>query len=146
MHMVQISVSELVRAPQEKVFSFISNFEKAPHYSHYWKSVRVLSREGNTTTFDTEANVVGKTIKSVTRIVTHPNETMEAETLEGDGKGTKIVSKFEAVPEGTRITIEGEIALPPILGKLIQGKIESTLREDLKIVKWALETPDHQPP
>jgi uncharacterized membrane protein len=144
--MVQISVSEFVKAPQEKVFSFVSNFEKAPHYSHYWKSVKVRSREGNATTFDTEANVVGKTIKSVTRIVTHPNEWMEAETLEGDGKGTKITSKFEPAPDGTRITIEGEIALPPILGKLIQGKIESTLFEDLKIVKWAIEKPDHERP
>ena len=144
--MVKISVSEFVRAPQEKVFSFISNFEKAPHYSHYWKFVRVLSREGNATMFDTEANVVGKTIKSVTRIVTHPNEMMEAETLEGDGKGTKITSKFEPVPEGTRITIEGNIALPAALGKLIRGKIESTLLEDLKIVKWAIEKPDHEPP
>lgn len=144
--MVQVSVSELVKAPKEKVFSFVSDFEKAPHYSHYWKSVRVRSRESNATTFDTEAHVIGKTIKSVTRIVTHPNDMMEAETIEGDGKGTKITSRFEPAPVGTRITVEGEIALPTILGKLVQGRIESALLEDLKILKWALEHPDHQAP
>jgi len=144
--MVSVSVSELVKAPQDKVYSFVSDFEKAPHYSHYWKSVRVRSREGNVITCDTEAHVIGKTIKSVTRIVTHPNERIDAETIDGDGKGTKIASSFQTVPDGTRILIEGEIALPPLLGKLVRGRIESALLEDLKIIKWGIEKPDHEPP
>jgi len=144
--MVSVSVSELIKAPQEKVYSFVSDFEKAPHYSHYWKSVRVRSREGNVLVCDTEAHVIGKTIKSVTRIVTHPNESIDAETIEGDGKGTKITSSFHTVPDGTRVLIEGEIALPALLGKLVQGRIESALLEDLKIIKWGIEKPDHEPP
>lgn len=146
MAMVSISVSETIKAPQDKVYSFVSDFEKAPHYSHYWKSVRVRSREGNVITCDTEANVIGKTIKSVTKIVTHLNEKIEAETIQGDGKGTKITTSFQTVPNGTRILVEGEIAIPSLLGKLVRGRIESALLEDLKIIKWGIEKPDHEPP
>lgn len=144
--MVSVSVSELVKAPRERVFSFISDFEKAPHYSHYWKSVRIRSRQGNVLTCETEVDIGGRRIKSVTRIVTQPNESMDAETIEGEGKGSRITTRFQAVPDGTRVLIEGEIAVPRLLGKLAHGRIESALHEDLKIIKWAIEKPEHEPP
>lgn len=144
--MVSISVSEFVKAPQERVFSFVCDFEKAPHYSHYWKSVKVRSREGNALTCDTEAQVLGKTLKSVAKILTHPNDRMEAETIAGDGKGTKVTSRFQSLKDGTRIQIDGEIALPRLLRKVVQGKIESALLDDLKIIKWAIENPGHEQP
>ena len=51
--MVSIKVSEIVTAQPDRVFSFLSDFEKAPQYSNYWKSVKMLTRRGNSATYET---------------------------------------------------------------------------------------------
>jgi len=140
--MVSIKVSETVAAQPDIVFSFLNDFEKAPQYSNYWKSVKMLSREGNSATYQTLAEAEGRKIASVTRLTSFPNEKLEAETIDGDGKGTKLVFKFQNVPAGTQITLEGEIVLPgfaKMLGGLVKGRIESGMHEELAIVKRTVE-------
>ncbi|HKM51392.1 MAG TPA: SRPBCC family protein [Candidatus Bathyarchaeia archaeon] len=142
--MVSITISESVNASPEKVFSFVSDFEKAPQYSKYWKSVNLLKREGNTATYGTEAEAEGRKMVSVTKITSTPNERMETETVDGDGKGTKLTFSFQSIPQGTQITLEGEVVLPgfaKMLGSLVKGRIESGMREELKIIKNAVEKP-----
>lgn len=140
--MVSIKISESVLTTPEKVFAFVSNFEKAPQYSTYWKSVKLLNREGNSATYETAAEAEGRKIASVTKITSHPNERFDTETIEGDGKGTKLAFQLQSIPSGTQITLEGDIVLPgfaKILGSLVKGKIESGMREELKIIKNTLE-------
>jgi uncharacterized membrane protein len=142
--MVSITISESVNASPEKVFSFVSDFEKAPQYSKYWKSVKLLKREGNSATYETVAEGEGRKLVSVTKITAMPNERMETETVDGDGKGTKLVFSFQSVPPGTQITLEGEVVLPgfaKMLGSLVKGRIESGMREELKMIKNAVEKP-----
>lgn len=140
--MVSIKISESVLTTPEKVFAFVSNFEKAPQYSTYWKSVKLLNREGNSATYETVAEAEGRKIVSVTRIRSQPNERMDTETIEGDGKGTKLAFEFQSIPSGTQITIEGDMVLPgfaKMLGGLVKGRIESGMREELKIIKSTVE-------
>lgn len=140
--MVQISVSETVAAPPERAFAFVSDFEKAPQYSNYWKSVKTLNREGNSTTYETVAEAEGRKMTAVTRITTFPNERIDAETIDGDGKGTRMSFTFQPVPGGTQITLQGDVVLPgfaKMLGGLVKGRIESGMQEELKIIKGAME-------
>jgi uncharacterized membrane protein len=140
--MVSIKVSESVAAPPDRVFSLLSDFEKAPQYSNYWKSVKLVNREGNSASYETVAEAEGRKIASVTKITTHPNEGIEAETIDGDGKGTKLTFRFQGIPGGTQITLEGDIVLPgfaKMLGGLVKGRIESGMQEELKIIKSTLE-------
>ncbi len=141
--MVSIRLTDTLKASPEKVFSFVSDFEKAPQYSNYWKSVKLVNREGNLTTYETVAEAESRKIVSVTRVTSQPNERIVAETVEGDGKGTKLTFKFQSVPDGTQITLEGDIVLPGfanILGTLVKGRIEAGMREELKIIKKGVET------
>jgi uncharacterized membrane protein len=140
--MVQIKVSENVAAQPDKVFALLSDFEKAPKYSNYWKSVKTVNREGNSTTYETVAEAEGRKIASVTRMTTYPNERIDAETIDGDGKGTKLSFRLQSIPTGTQITLEGDVVLPgfaKMLGSLVKGRIESGMQEELKIIKNALE-------
>ena len=140
--MVSIKISESVKAPPENVFSFVSDFEKAPQYSKYWKSVKLLNRESNSATYETVAEAEGRKIVSVTKISSQPNERMDSETIDGDGKGTKLTFRFQSVPGGTQITLEGDVVLPgfaKMLGSLVKGRIESGMREELKIIKSGVE-------
>jgi uncharacterized membrane protein len=141
--MVSISISETLNAPPEKVFALVSDFEKAPQHSNYWKSVKLISKEGNSSTYATVAEAEGRQMKSVTRIAPTPNERIDAETIDGDGKGTKMTFKFTKTPNGTQLTLEGDIVLPgfaKMLGGLVKGRIESGMREELATIKKLTES------
>jgi carbon monoxide dehydrogenase subunit G len=139
---VSINVSETIKAPPEKVFSFLSDFEKAPQYSSYWKSVKSVKREGNSVTYETEAEAEGRKIKSVTKMTGQPSQRLDAETVDGDGKGTRMSFVLAGLPDGTQLTLQGEIVLPgfaKLLGGVVKGRIESGMKEELRIIKKALE-------
>ncbi len=140
--MVLTEVSEVIKAPPEVVFSFVSDFESAPEYSQYWKSVKLLNRVGNTAMYETVAEVEGRALKSQTRVTSNVNERMEAETVNGDGKGTRLTFTFKRVPDGTQLVLDGDIVLPgfaKMLGGLVKGRIESGMREELDVIKRKIE-------
>ena len=140
--MVSINVAETVKASPERVFSFLSDFEKAPQYSSYWKSVKPVKRDGNSVTYETVSEAEGKRMSSVTRITAQPSQRLDAETIDGDGKGTRMSFILTAIPEGTKLTLQGEIVLPgfaKLLGGIVKGRIESGMKEELGIIKKALE-------
>ena len=142
--MVSITISETLNAPPEKVFALVSDFEKAPQHSNYWKSVKLLSKEGASSTYSTVAEAEGRQMKSVTRITPHPIERIDAETIDGDGKGTKMAFTFAKTPNGgTQLTLEGDIVLPgfaKMLGGLVKGRIESGMRQELATIKKLTES------
>jgi len=142
--LVSISVSETVRASPERVFSLLSDFEKAPQYSSYWKSVKLVKREGNSATYETVAEAEGRKMRSVTVFVPQPNQRLDTETVDGDGKGTRMNFTLSAVPEGTQLTLQGEMVLPGfarLLGGVVKGRIEAGMKEELGIIKKVLENP-----
>ena len=140
--MVSINLTETINAPPEKVFSFLSDFEKAPQYSNYWKSVKPVKRDGNSVTYETVSEAEGRKMTSVTKITAQPNRRLDAETIEGDGKGTRMSFILAGVPDGTQLTLQGEIVLPgfaKLLGGVVKGRIESGMKQELSIMKKALE-------
>ena len=94
--MVSIKISESVKATPEKIFSFVSDFEKAPQYSNYWKSVKLLNRETNSATYETVAEAEGRKIVSVTKITSQPNERMDMKRLMGTEREQSRLSDFKA--------------------------------------------------
>jgi uncharacterized membrane protein len=140
--LVSINLTETINASLEKVYSFLSDFEKAPQYSTYWKSVKATKRDGNSVTYETVAEDEGRKIKSVTKMTGQPNQRLDAETVDGDGKGTRMSFILAGLPDGTQLTLQGEIVLPGfarLLGGVVKGRIESGMKEELKIIKKALE-------
>jgi len=141
--LVSISLTETVKATPEKVFSFLSDFEKAPQYSNYWKSVKLVKREGNVATYETVAEAEGRKMKAVTKITSQSNHRLDAETVDGDGKGTRMSFMLASVPEGSQLTLQGEIVLPAfakLLGGIVKGRIESGMKQELSMIKKVLES------
>ena len=51
---------------------------------------------------------------------------------------------LSGVPEGTQLTLQGEMVLPgfaKMLGGLVKGRIEAGMKEELGIIKKVLENP-----
>jgi len=142
--MVAVTLVEAIKASPDKVFAFISDFEKAPQYSKYWKSVKMVKREGDTATYETIALAEGRRMTSVTKITAHPTQGLDTETVDGDGKGTRMKFMLAPAPEGTQLNLHGEIVLPgfaKLMGGVVKGRIESGLKEELARIKEELEKP-----
>jgi uncharacterized membrane protein len=140
--LVSVTLTQTIKANPERVISFISDFEKAPQYSNYWKSVKLVKRDGNTATYETVAEAEGRKMNSTTKITALPSQRLETETIDGDGKGTRMSFTLSTIPEGTQVVLKGEIVLPgfaKLLGGVVKGKIESGMSEELLIMKKALE-------
>lgn len=149
--MASFSKSEIIKAPPVEVYSLLSDFEKAPQRSDFWKSVKLLKREGNIGTYETVADFQGKKLNSVTRVTTQTDQASVTEIIEGDGKGTRISLTISSVPGGTQVTIQGELVLPGfaqmlggtagrMLGDIVGGRIESGIaKNELERIRKALE-------
>jgi|GEM_PF-171301 len=140
--MVSVALSETIKVSPERVFALLSDFERAPQYSSYWKSVKLIGQETGSRIYETVVQVEGRKFTSVTRITSQPNERIDAETVDGDGKGTKLTFKLTKIPEGTQLKLEGDIVLPgfaKILRGLVKGRIESVMKEQLAIIRKITE-------
>jgi uncharacterized membrane protein len=149
--LVTFSKSEIIKVPAVEVYNLLSDFEKAPQRSSFWKSVKLLKREGNSGTYETVAEFEGRKFSSVTRVTNEPGQASETEIIEGEGKGSKMNLTISSVPEGTQVTVQGEIVLAgwaqmlsgtagSMLGGIVEGRIESGIAKDeMERIRKALE-------
>ena len=137
---VSIILSETIRAPIENVFAFLSNYERTPQDSNYWRFVKLLEAGVPMGLAEPQADIAKAS--SVT-FSEHPNDKLEATASYDEGGETKMIFKFLAVAEGTLLTIEGDIVLPGVeeISEATKMLIESAMRRELDIMKRAVEKP-----
>ena len=149
--MVTFSTTGVIRAPPAEVYNLLSDFERAPERSTFWKSVKLLKREGNSATYETVAEFQGRKLNSVTKVTTQPDQGSNSEIIDGEGKGSKMNFTISSVPEGSQLMVQGEIVLPGFaqmltgtagkkLSDIVEGRIESGIAKDeFEMVRKALE-------
>jgi len=149
--MVTFSKSGIIKATPAQVYNLLSDFERAPERSTFWKSVKLLKREGNCGTYETVAEFQHNQFSSVTQVTNQPEQRSDAEIVDGGGKGSRFCFTIASVPDGTQLTVQGEIVLPGFaqmlsgtagkkLGEIVEGRIESVIaNEELEKVRRALE-------
>ena len=148
--MVSFNMSETIKTTPDELYKFLSNFESAPKRSNFWKSVKLVTREGNSSIYETVEEVEGRTLRSMTRVTAQPAQGTESQIIEGDGKGSRLSYTISPASEGTKLTLEGEIILTGFaqmlsgtagkkLGEIVEGRFESIIRKELEIAKKTLE-------
>jgi ribosome-associated toxin RatA of RatAB toxin-antitoxin module len=130
--MVKVEKSKTVDAPQDKIYSLITDFEKLPaRFPNRYKSVRVTERSGNTLTAEEDVTVAGREIHQITRHTLNPKSSLRSEVVEGDTKGTVVVISLS--PESadrTNVTVDADLKLGRLgsmLGVFAKGKIKDGL-------------------
>jgi ribosome-associated toxin RatA of RatAB toxin-antitoxin module len=130
--MVKVEKSKTVDAPQDKIYSLITDFEKLPaRFPNRYKSVRVTERSGNTLTAEEDVTVAGREIHQITRHTLNPKSSLRSEVVEGDTKGTVVVISLS--PESadrTNVTADADLKLGRLgsmLGVFAKGKIKDGL-------------------
>ena len=124
-----------VDADRDKIFRVITDFENlAKLFPKYFKSLKIVSKSGNTTKLVEDLEVLGKKLSvMVDHIVEEPDKHIVI-MLDGPGKDTRFEEPFEKVPEGTKITVEVDLVLNgkfKVMGFLAKKKIKSKMSQAL---------------
>lgn len=99
------------------------------------KEVKILSNEGDRIRLEQRASIMGRTIRSVnTLALDRATNTFSVDTLEGDGRGSKITMSLKQVPGGTEVMYKASMELGP-LGFFAKGpakgQFEKAVDEDM---------------
>ncbi len=131
--MPKIRVEKIIKAEKDKVFFTMTDFENLPSkLPQIFKSVKIISREGNSIVTEEFVKMAGRDITQKVKHVIQPTEKHEVFILEGDAKGSHIVESYEETSEGTKIIVEGDFKLAwnlNLLGFFAKMKIEKSINE-----------------
>ena len=132
--MVRIQASKIVHAPQDKIFSLITDFEKLPsRFPSRYRSIKIIERSANSVTVEEDVTVGGREIHQIARHTFEPKRLLRSEVIDGDTKGTIveiILDREASASNNTNVSVNADLKLGKlgsVLGVLAKGKIKSRL-------------------
>lgn len=137
--MVRVETSKTIVAPQNKVFSIITDFEKLPkRFPETYQSLRVIERSDNSATVEEDVTVAGRKIHQITKHVFEPKRFLRSEVLDGDTKGTIVeitLNSDSGSSTKTTVIVNADLKLGKLgamLGVFAKGKIRNGLEERIQ--------------
>ena len=137
--MVRVETSKTIVAPQNKVFSIITDFEKLPkRFPETYQSLRVIERSDNSATVEEDVTVAGRKIHQITKHVFEPKRFLRSEVLDGDTKGTIVeitLNSDSGSSTKTTLIVNADLKLGKLgamLGVFAKGKIRNGLEERIQ--------------
>jgi ribosome-associated toxin RatA of RatAB toxin-antitoxin module len=93
--MPKVKVEKIIKANREKIFNIVTDFENLPSkFPQFFKSVKIVSRDGNTVTTEDLAMMAGREMRQTTKHTLTPPELDEVFLLSGDAKDSHVVTKY----------------------------------------------------
>jgi ribosome-associated toxin RatA of RatAB toxin-antitoxin module len=124
--LVAINASREVSAPVDKVWEVVSDVDNEPKYWHGTKTVKNISRNGNT--IKREVTISFKDSRCLQTLVLDPNKSVEITITEGPMKGRKVVMLNPLSDDKTRIDVVWDIKLAGFLG-MFTGMVKKHIAE-----------------
>ena len=124
------------KAPISKVIDFYMHPENLPKvHPNFVKEVKVLGNEGGVIKIEQHAAMMGKKIRSINTLAFDvATRTFHVDTLEGDGKGSKVTMGLGEATDGTEVKYSASMELG-MLGLFAKGpakgQFERTVDEDM---------------
>jgi hypothetical protein len=120
------------KAPVEKVVDYFSHPENLPKvHSDFVKQVTIKSSKGDTIDFEQQMELMKRKIVSQNRMTINRQENkITVDTLDGDGKGSKVIMALGQLPggAGTEIKYSAEMELGR-LGLFAKGPAKSAMEK-----------------
>lgn len=137
--MVRVETSKTIVAPQNKVFSIITDFEKLPkRFPETYQSLRVIERSDNSATVEEDVTAAGRKIHQITKHVFEPKRFLRSEVLDGDTKGTIVeitLNSDSGSSAKTTVIVNADLKLGKLgamLGVFAKGKIRNGLEQRIQ--------------
>jgi len=123
-------LSRQTKAPVPKVIEYFTHPENLPkRHPDFMKSVTIKSQEGDAVTFEQQMELMRRKINSLNKLTLNRAENrIEINTMEGDGKGSKITMSFSPNQAGTQINYHAEMELGA-LGIFAKGPAKSAMEK-----------------
>lgn len=116
MSLPKINFEKIVKAERNKVFDIAANFEQFQNtLPEYFPSIRIRSTRGNTAIVEEHIRIAGRELVMMTKHVTQYPKIHEVFVIGGDAKGSHIIERYEAIQEGTKITVDADLKLSGFL-------------------------------
>src|SRR5215470_11958829 len=115
------------KAPVARALDYYMHPENLPKvHPGFVKDVKILSREGDVITLEQHGEIMGRKIKSTNKMtLDRSTNTLNIDTIEGDGRGSKITMAVKEVPTGTEVRYSAALELGA-LGFFAKGPAKST--------------------
>ncbi len=123
-------VVKQTKAPINKAIEYYSHPENLPKvHPDFVKEVKIISTEGDTTKLEQHMEMMGRKLRSVNTMKWNDSERkFEINTVEGDGKGSKITIALREIPAGTEMHYWAEMEFGA-LGFFIKGKAKASFEK-----------------
>ena len=137
---VDFDLLETVNAPKEQVMAHFIKVEDMPKFHPKMaRKVEVLEKSDSAIKYTLETKVMLKKMESVNNMaIDRAGGTLITETLEGDGKGSRITMAFTEKDGRTDISLKASMELG-VLGSIGKGMATSMWKEAIGEAKTVLE-------
>lgn len=108
-------------------------------HPEFIKKVRIVAREKDSVVLEQHAEMMGQRIVSLNRLhLDRPTSRFVIDTIDGDGKGSRIIMLLRKIPSGTEVRYRAFMELGP-LGFFVKGQVELTFERTAQQDKRQLD-------
>ena len=137
--MATIEAAITINASVDKVWDIVADLDGEPKFWKGTKSVRNISKEGNTVT--REVTIAFKDSKCMQTVTLQPKQRILAKFTEGIINGTKTI---QLIPEGDKTKLEAiwDVKLSGMMGMftgMVKKHIKSGTEQALESIKQEIE-------
>ncbi|MEK6931568.1 MAG: polyketide cyclase [Thermoproteota archaeon] len=107
---------KITKADRKKVFELTTNYENFQKIlPQYYPSVRIISVRGNVSVVEEHLRIGGRELVMMVKHVIDEPILHEIFIIGGDVKGTHIITRYESISHGTKMTLEVDWKLKGIM-------------------------------
>jgi hypothetical protein len=123
-------ISKQTKAPVTKALDYFTHPENLPKvHPDFVKAVTIKGQEGDTINFEQQMELMRRKLVSQNKMmINRAQNKIEINTLEGDGKGSKITMNFVPNQAGTEIRYHAEMELGA-LGIFAKGPAKTAMEK-----------------
>jgi ribosome-associated toxin RatA of RatAB toxin-antitoxin module len=124
--MATLMLNKELTAPLDKVWDVVGDIDREPEFWHGTKSIRNISKKGNTVERDVVIAFKNSVCREIVRL--DPKKRIDTEIHSGPIKGTKALTLTPIDSNATLITINWEIELSGFY-KLFSGMVNKHIHK-----------------
>ena len=110
--MPKIKIEKIIKADRNKVYDIITNYENfEKNFPKYFPTIRIRSERDGVSVIEEHMILGKKEFVMMTKHIKNPPELHEIIVIGGDCKGSRIIERYDLVPEGTKLTVEADFKL-----------------------------------
>jgi Polyketide cyclase / dehydrase and lipid transport len=141
---VLIEASIVIDAPRDEVFAIMTDYgqDVRRRINPELKSQEVILRDGNLTVCENVWERGGQTIRQRREYRVLPPDLIEEEALDKGRRLSRIVTRFEAIEDKTRLTVSTDYRLTGVwrvLSRFVVGRLRESDEQLLAKLKAGIE-------